>query len=106
MQLCGCAHCQLLCQSHRALNSCAKLKRPAGRARTVDCTPRVMSEGVFELVWAELGTFMKKGSDKEDTLFIGVLRECRIRGVGGFKTGDPSNVAVYHEPPVLKSQRR
>ena len=84
MQLCGCAHCQLLCQSHRALNSCAKLKRPAGRARTVDCTPRVMSEGVFELVWAELGTFMKKGSDKEDTLFIGVLRECRIRaGVGG-----------------------
>ena len=101
-----CALPRLLCQSHRALNSCAKLKRPAGRARTVDCTPRVMSEGVFELVWAELGTFMKKGSDKEDTLFIGVLRECRIRGVGGDKTGPFKRSAVSHHGPNRNSAQK
>ena len=57
MQLCGCAHCQLLCQSHRALNSCAKLyARPAERAQsTGDARTCVRSYGCGPS-WAHVHT--------------------------------------------------
>ena len=63
MQLHGTArHCRLLCQSLRALKSCATLAPSPPHSRQV-------MPGHVELAWGEPGTFLKKaGSEKTHTL--------------------------------------
>ena len=62
VQLCGCAHCQLLCQSHRALNSCAKLyARPAARAQSTGDAPERVCARMATVLMVELVMFIRMG---------------------------------------------
>jgi hypothetical protein len=76
MQLHGCArHCRQLCQSLRALKSCVPLAPSQPHSR------RMMPEHVCELVWGELGTFVKEAGFGENTPFILGLSSVKFRGL-------------------------